>query len=198
MTGNSNKTMSSNKERILTVVTGGIVLALSFVLSNIKLFELPNGGTVTPASALPIVIFCMAFGPGWGFAVALVYSLLQLIGGYLVTPFQVLLDYTLGFTSLGFIGFAASPASERLRIKNPLKRFLSGGIVKAVIFTVISYIIRWFCSVLSGVIFYAEYAGDMNPWIYSMSYNGSFLAADLAVLLPVMIALYIVLKKAYR
>ena len=190
--------MSSNREMILTIVTGGISLALAFVLSRIELFELPNGGSVTPASVLPIVIFAMAFGPGWGFIVAVIFSLLQLIGGWLVTPFQVLLDYTLGYTAYGFIGFAALPKAKRIIYRNPLMRFVNGGITRAVLFTILAYIVRWFCSVLSGVIFYAEYAGDMNPWIYSMIYNGSFLSLDLVFLLIVMIIFYIVLSKAYK
>ena len=199
MTGNSNTTtMSSNREMILKIVTGGIALALAFVLSQIEIFELPNGGSVTPASVLPIVIFAMAFGPGWGFIVAIIFSFLQLIGGWLVTPFQVLLDYILGYASLGIVGFAAQPASKRMTTGNPLMRFANAGIVRAIIFTILSYIVRWFCSVLSGVIFYAEYAGDMNPWIYSMIYNGSFLSLDLVFLLFVMIVLYIVLMKAYK
>ncbi len=199
MTGNSNTTtMSHNREMILTIVTGGIALALAFVLSQIKLFELPNGGTVTPASILPIVIFAMAFGPGWGFVVAVIFSLLQLIGGWLVTPFQVLLDYTLGYSAYGLIGFAAQARAKRIAIRNPLKRFANAGLLRAIIFTVLAYVVRWFCSVLSGVIFYAEYAGDMNPWIYSMIYNGSFLSLDLLVLLVVMIILYVVLMKAYK
>lgn len=190
--------MSSNRETILTIVTGGISLALAFVLSQIEIFELPNGGSVTPASVLPIVIFAMAFGPGWGFVVAIIFSLLQLIGGWLVTPFQVLLDYTLGYSAYGLIGFAAQPRSKRILIGNPLKRFANAGIVKAIIFTILAYAVRWFCSVLSGVIFYSEYAGDMNPWIYSMIYNGSFLSLDLVFLLFVMIVLYIVVMKAYK
>lgn len=190
--------MSSNREMILKIVTGGIALALAFVLSQIKLFELPNGGTVTPASVLPIIVFAMAFGPSWGFVVAIIFSLLQLIGGYLLTPFQVLLDYTLGYASLGITGFAAMPSAKRELYRNPLKRFANAGFVKAVIFTIISYIVRWFCSVLSGVIFYAEYAGDMNPWVYSMIYNGSFLSLDLVFLLIVMAVLYVVLMKAYK
>ena len=199
MTGNSNTTtMSSNREMILKIVTGGISLALAFVRSQIEIFELPNGGSVTPASVLPIIIFAMAFGPGWGFVVAIIFSLLQLIGGWLVTPFQVLLDYTLGYSAYGLIGFAAQPRAKRILIGNPLKRFANAGIVKAIIFTILAYAVRWFCSVLSGVIFYSEYAGDMNPWIYSMIYNGSFLSLDLVFLLFVMIILYIVVMKAYK
>lgn len=187
---------SSNKEKILTIVTAGICIALSFVLSQLKLFEMPMGGSVTPASCLPIVVFAMAFGPAWGFAAAFIFSLLQLIGGYLVTPFQVLLDYTLGYTCLGFAGFAALKTEKRLSIKNPLNRFAKASLPKAIIFTVIAVAARWFCSVLSGVIFYAEYAPEgMNPWVYSMIYNGGFLAADLGVLIVVMVVLYVVLSK---
>ncbi len=201
MTGNSNTTsMSSNRERILSIVTGGIAVALSFLLSNIKLFEMPMGGSVTPASLLPLVVYAIAFGPGWGFLAAIVFSALQVIAGleWFVTPFQMVLDYVLGYTAYGITGFAAMPSAERLKIKNPLTRFANCGFVRAFIFVIVAYIVRWFCSVLSGVIFYAEYAGDMNPWIYSMTYNGSFLAVDMVFLLVVMAVLYVVLMKAYK
>ena len=194
--------MSSNKEKILTITCGGVCLALAFVLSRIVLFEMPMGGSVTPASCLPIVVFGMAFGPVWGFAAAFIFSLLQLIGGWLVTPFQVLLDYTLGYTMLGIAGFAGIKAAERQAISNPLKRFRSANLVKAVIFTVLAYAARWFCSVLSGVIFYAEYAAEAgydNAWIYSMVYNGGFLIFDLTICLVVLVVLYLVIpgkKKA--
>ncbi|MBO4426813.1 MAG: energy-coupled thiamine transporter ThiT [Clostridiales bacterium] len=194
--------MSSNKEKILTITCGGVCLALAFVLSRIVLFEMPMGGSVTPASCLPIVVFGMAFGPVWGFAAAFIFSLLQLIGGWLVTPFQVLLDYTLGYTMLGIAGFAGIKAAERQAISNPLKRFRSANLVKAVIFTVLAYAARWFCSVLSGVIFYAEYAAEAgydNAWIYSMVYNGGFLIFDLTICLVALVVLYLVIpgkKKA--
>lgn len=185
----------SNKEKILSVTSAGLCLALGFILSRLKLFEMPMGGTVTPASVLPIVVFCMAFGPVWGFAAAIVFACLQLIGGYLMTPFQVLLDYILGYACLGLTGFAALPYDKRKYISSPLKRFTSAGLAKAVTFTVIAYVARWFCSVLSGVIFYAEYAPEgMNPWIYSMTYNGSFLAVDGAITIAVMCVLFGTLK----
>ena len=193
--------MSSNKEKILSITSGGICLALAFVLSQIKLFEMPMGGTVSPASCLPIVVFGMAFGPLWGFAVSFIFSLLQLIGGWLVTPFQVLLDYTLGYTMLGIAGFAGIKAAERHAISNPLKRFRSANLVKAIIFTVLAYAARWFCSVLSGVIFYAEYAAEAgydNAWVYSMVYNGSFLAADLGICLAVLVVLYLVIPSGKK
>jgi thiamine transporter len=186
---------SSNRERILTITSAGLCLALGFVLSRLKLFEMPMGGSVTPASTLPIIVFCMAFGPVWGLGVALVFAFLQLIGGYLVTPFQVMLDYILGYLCLGFTGFAALKLDQRTAISNPLKRFCSAGLIRAITFTFVAYITRWFCSVLSGVIFYAEYAPEgMNPWVYSMAYNGGFLTADCLITIAVMCVLYATVK----
>jgi len=186
---------TSNKEKILTIVTAGLCVALSVVLSEIKLFEMPMGGSVTAASCLPLVVFGMAFGPVWGMVAAVVYAIIQIILGmdWYVSPFQMFLDYGLGYASLGIVGFAALKSETRLKIKSPIKRFARAGLVKAIVFTVIAYIVRWFCSVLSGVIFYAEYAGEMNPWVYSMTYNGSFLAVDLAVCIAVMVVLFLVL-----
>ena len=48
-----------------------------------------------------------------GFIVTFLLSLLlQLIGGYLLTPFQVFLDYTVGYTALGLLGFASLRAGR--------------------------------------------------------------------------------------
>ena len=110
---------SSNKEKILAIAVGGVVLALAFVLSKITIFEMPMGGSVTPASTLPIIVYGMAFGPVWGFIVAIAYSILQLIDGlkWFVSPFQMFLDYVIGYAALGITGFAGLKASERYKIK---------------------------------------------------------------------------------
>ena len=62
----SKQSTRSNRENILKISTGGICLALAFVLSQLKLFEMPMGGTVTPASTLPIIVYGVAFGPVYG------------------------------------------------------------------------------------------------------------------------------------
>lgn len=188
--------MSSNKEKILKITSGGVCLALSFILSQVKLFEMPMGGSVTPASCLPVIIFGIAFGPVWGFIVAFLLSLLQLIGGYLLTPFQVFLDYTVGYTALGLLGFASLRAGDREKIANPLIRFRRAGIIKPVLFTVAAYFVRWIGSVLSGVIFCAEYAKDAgynSALIYAMVYNGSFLLADMGICLAVLVVFHFVI-----
>ena len=195
----SKQTALSNREYIRRISTGGICLALAFVLSQLKLFEMPMGGTVTPASTLPIIVYGVAFGPVWGFIIAFIFSLLQLIGGWLVTPFQVMLDYTIGYTALGIAGFAAIKADSRIRIPGVLNRFRDASLIKILAFSVIAYAVRWLGSVASGVIFYSEYAADAgydSALVYSMVYNGSFLLADLAILAVVLVVLYMVIPSA--
>ena len=197
----SKQSLKSNRENILRISTGGVCLALAFVLSQLKLFEMPMGGTVTPASTLPIIVYGVAFGPVWGFVIAFIFSLLQLIGGWLVTPFQVILDYTIGYTALGFAGFAALKADSRNKISDALGRFRATSVIKILVFTAIAYIVRWLGSVASGVIFYSEYAADAgydSALVYSMVYNGSFLMADLAILAVVLVILDMVIPSSKK
>ena len=197
----SKQSLNSNRENILRISTGGVCLALAFVLSQLKLFEMPMGGSVTPASTLPIIVYGVAFGPFWGFIIAFIFSLLQLIGGWLVTPFQVFLDYTIGYTALGFAGFAALKADARAKVPGALNKFRSASILKILAFSVIAYVVRWLGSVASGVIFYADYAAEAgydNALVYSMVYNGSFLLADLAIFAVVLVALYMVIPSSEK
>ena len=197
----SKQSLKSNRENLLRISTGGVCLALAFVLSQLKLFEMPMGGTVTPASTLPIIAYGVAFGPVWGFIIAFIFSLLQLIVGWLVTPFQVILDYTIGYTALGFAGFAALKEADRSKISGALNRFRGASLIKILMFTIVAYVVRWLGSVASGVIFYADYAADAgydSALVYSMVYNGSFLLADLAILAVVLIALYMVIPSSTK
>ena len=52
---------------------------------------------------------------------------------------------------------------------------------KIYIGTIIAIGGRLFSHVLSGVIFFAEYAGTQNPWIYSILYNASYLIPELII-----------------
>ena len=197
----SKNSLRSSREYILKISTGGVCLALAFVLSRLKLFEMPMGGSVTPASTLPIIVYGVAFGPVWGFVISFIFSLLQLIGGYLYYPMQVILDYTIGYTALGFAGFAAIKASNRTKIHGALNRFRAASLLKILAFTVVAYIVRWLSSVASGVIFFGEYAagaGYDSALVYSMVYNGSFLLSDLAILAVVLVVFYMVLPSSKK
>lgn len=83
-------------------------LAISFVLSCIKLYRFPQGGSITPGSMLPMVAFALACGPAEGAVVGMALGLLGLIQDpYIVAPLQVLVDYPLASAAIALGGFAA-------------------------------------------------------------------------------------------
>ena len=99
---------SNGKGKKLTtegIVIGAVCIALSFILCNIRLFRMPNGGSVTPASSLPIFLYAYAFGPVPGLVCAFAYSILNIFSDpYILHPVQLLLDYLLPFTLMGLAG----------------------------------------------------------------------------------------------
>ena len=71
-------------------------IAIAFVLSCIKLFRMPQGGSVTPAAMLPLIMFALACGPVQGLTIGCAFGLLQLIEDpYVIHPIQLLCDYPL-------------------------------------------------------------------------------------------------------
>ncbi len=155
---------SKAKFNTKVLVYGGLCVAIAFVLSYIRLYRWPQGGSVTLASALPIFIYTYIFGPAAGIAAGTAYGLLQLVQDpYILHPFQVFLDYILAFAAWGLAGFFR---------KNISLGIILGGIVQI------------FSSVLSGVIFFAAYAPEgMNPIIYSIAVNGTVLGTDILICL---------------
>jgi len=137
---------------------GALSIALSFVLSCIRLFRMPNGGSVTPASMLPLMLFAAAYGVGPGFMAGLVYGVLQALQGGIafLGIGQFLLDYLLAFTVLGLAGFAK---------KLPEK----WGLYLAII---IAALARVLCHTLAGVLFW-----ETAPWA-SFVYNITYLGPD--------------------
>ena len=84
---------------------GAIMIALAQILSYLKLMELPNGGSLTPAM-FPIILFAVRWGLGPGLMAGFVFGLLQLIfdGAYAWGWQSMLLDYLVAFTPLGLAG----------------------------------------------------------------------------------------------
>ena len=144
---------------------GAMCLAIAFVLSCIRLFHMPQGGFITPASMLPLVLFMMAFGPIHGFIVGCAFGLLQLITDpYVIHPIQLLVDYPLAFGAM-ILGCLATRLPVKDQWKLPIAALLAG-------------VGRYVMAVLSGAIFFAEYAGEQNAWVYSLVYNISYLGPD--------------------
>ncbi|MBR1559902.1 MAG: energy-coupled thiamine transporter ThiT [Clostridia bacterium] len=150
------------------IAMGAMCIAIAFVLSCIRLFRMPQGGSITPASMLPLVLFMVACGPLQGFVVGCAYGLLQLITDpYVIHPVQMLLDYPLASGAMILCCLVAVlPISKRWKL--PIAVLLAG-------------IGNYIMAVLSGSIFFAEYAGEQNAWIYSLTYNISYLGPNVLV-----------------
>lgn len=154
------------------IANAALCLALAFVLSYIKLFDLPQGGAVTAASLLPIIAFAYSYGLAPGLVVGVAYGLLQMIQDpWIVSPVQAILDYPLAFACIAL----AAVARKLPDSWGWLAGIALGGVG------------RFVCHVLSGVVFFAEYAEGtgMSPFVYSVSYN-SFVFVDLAICAVVM------------
>ena len=58
------------------LVDGAVMIALATVLSLIKVFELPWGGSITLLSMLPICLFSIKYGIGKGLCISFLYALI--------------------------------------------------------------------------------------------------------------------------
>lgn len=158
-----------------SIVYGAISIALSFALSYAKLFKLPQGGSVTFASLLPLMVYCCMFGTRRGIVVCTIYGVLQALQDpFIIHPMQFLLDYPLAF---GLIGVSGIFMEKGVFKEKKIVAFLLGGIIAVVL--------RYACHVCSGVFAFADYA-DLDKYgsaiVYSMAYN-SFTFVDMALAL---------------
>ena len=141
-----------------------LCIAISFVLSYIRLLKMPQVGSITPASMLPIMMFAYAFGFGPGLVCSMAYGVLQMFQDmYIVGWVQATLDYVLAFGSLALVALFRN-------WKSPFN--FSVGVV-------VAGIVRVFFHVLSGVVYFADYAPEgMDPLVYSLGYNLTSVGVD--------------------
>lgn len=142
-----------------------VSIALATVTSFIKLASLPFGGSITLFSMLFIALIGYFYGAKTGLTTGLAYGILQLITGpYIYAPLQVLLDYPLAFGALGLSGFFQHK-------KHGL-----------VIDYIVSVMGRYLCHVISGYVFFAEYAPEgMHPLVYTLGYNLTYILPEMLV-----------------
>ena len=146
-----------------------MAIALAVVCSMIKLANMPMGGSTTLMSMLFIVLIGYWYGPYVGIMTAVAYGLVQFVTEpiFYTIP-QMLFDYPLAFGALGLSGFF---------FKKP--HGLPIGYVVGVIG-------RFVFATISGVIFFGAYAPEgMNPLVYSIGYQVSYLVPEAVVTLIV-------------
>lgn len=147
------------------IVFSAMAIALGTILSNIKLFSFPTGGSITPLSMFVICLPGIWFGTGAGIVTGVAYGVLQLIiDPYVLYPSQLIIDYILAFGALGLSGL--------------FTRKNNG--------TILGYIVailgRYVFAVLSGCIFFGAYAWEgWNPLAYSMAYNAIYIFSEAVI-----------------
>ncbi len=177
--------MKENKKQYIYKLTvASIFIALATVLSLIKIFSVPLGGSVTLLSMLPIIMLAFMLGFKWGMGCAFVYSLIQLLLGITLdgllgwglTPVMligtIVLDYILAFSVLGFAGI-----------------FQRKGTVGMIFGTATVIFARFICHFISGFVIFKEleqfevfgkiFTG--RPTLYSLCYNGLYMLPELVI-----------------
>ena len=87
--------MSKTYSKTRILVECALMIAIGTVLSNIKFFTLPNGGSVTLLSMLPFVLVSFRHGVKWGLFTGFVNGCLQMLLGFWAPPTPTFL-YFLG------------------------------------------------------------------------------------------------------
>jgi len=139
-----------------------IAIALATVLSYIKIFSMPYGGSVTLGSMVPILLISFRRDVKVGVTTGVIYGLVQMfLDGWFYSPVGMLLDYPLAFGVLGLAG---------LFKKQPI------------IGVVLGMAGRFVCHFISGVVFFGMYAPEgMSPVIYSAAYNGGYMLPEIVI-----------------
>ena len=155
----------SNKLQTRQLVYCSGAMALAMVTSFIKFAALPFGGSITLFSMLFICLIGYVYGVRAGIMTGVAYGILQFITEpYIFAPLQVLLDYPLAFGALGLSGLFRNK-------KHGLVTGYTAGVAG-----------RYLCHVVSGYIFFASYTPEgMNPMIYTLGYNATYILPELIV-----------------
>ncbi len=169
---------NSKKESLFSVrqlAFAGVALALAYALSYVKLIHMPWGGSVTLCSMLFVCLIGYWYGPRIGLVCAFAYSILQFVqggGSYIVSPLQVLFDYLLAFTALGFSGFFTK-----------LKKGLLIGYIVAVAG-------RFLFTCIASYLFWMDYMPEEFPKalsvVYPLCYNFAYMGVEAIITVAIL------------
>lgn len=191
--------MNKTNERTLRLVTSGVLIALATVLSMVKVFALPYGGSITLFSMVPIMVLGYMYGCKWGLLCGAVSGILQAILGAATTQafmgidgfsivLMALLDYIVAFAVLGLAGMFKN------KIKNDMLSFAIGGVVAGLLRLVAHFLSGWilwgsyaewfFTDVMKndfGSSILNNFSGQLLAVIYSIVYNSCYMIPEIIV-----------------
>ena len=171
--------------RVRALCEGAVLVAVAQILSYLKLWEMPWGGSVV-LSMIPLVLYAVRWGLGAGLLGGFAFGVLQFMfdGGFAIGWQSIVGDYLVAFTVLGLAGLVARRKS---------------GVFTG---TLIAGFSRFLVHYVVGATVWAEYMPETffgltmtTPWFYSALYNGSFMLIDMVLVLVIGALLWKPLKK---
>ena len=185
--------MSTKKHlRVRALTEGAMLVAAAQVLSLIKLYEFPQGGSVT-AAMFPILFYAVRWGLGRGLLAGFAFGTLQLIfdGAYAWGWQSMVLDYLLAFTPLGLAGLFRGKAWGIFPgiTLGCLGRFLIHHISGITLYRIVEP------TGIEGLEFFGVFA---NPHLYSLVYNGVYMVPNTIIALAIAGLLYVPMKKYFE
>ena len=171
-----------NHMKLRALCEGAVLVAVAEILSFIKLWEMPWGGSIV-LSMVPLVLYAVRWGLGAGLLSGFVFGVLQFVfdGGFAIGWQSIIGDYLLAFTVLGLAGL------------------FKGKFVPA---TIVACVARFLIHYVVGATIWAEYMPDVffgitmkSPWFYSLLYNLAYMLPNIAITLVVFAVAYKPLKK---
>ena len=168
--------MSNTKKRpnLRAMIECAIMVALATVLSMIKLYEAPLGGSVTLLSMLPICVLSIRLGLHWGLAGGFLYAMIQLfldlgkVISWGLTPAALIgclfFDYIAAFTVIGLAGL-----------------FRTRGRIGMIVGIALALFGRFCSHLVSGTLIFDVWMPDGwgSPFVYSVAYNGAYMLPEL-------------------
>lgn len=159
-----------------SIAYAAVSIAMSFALSYLRIVKMPQGGSITIASLLPLMIYSYMFGTKKGVFAGMVYGLMQAIQDpYILHPAQFILDYPVAFACIGLAGIFAS---VKALDKYPQIQFALGAVVAG--------LSRFLAHFISGVFAFGAFAPEGTPVVlYSLGYQAGYVLPDIAIVIVV-------------
>lgn len=159
-----------NTKRLLMLVEIAIFAGIGIVLDTLSFSLWAQGGSISFVM-LPILMMAIRWGLWQGVITGLLIGVLQmLLGGYIFHWAQALLDYVVAFSVVGLAGVFRKQIIQAA--KDLHKKTM---VIYIVLGIILGGLLRYAAHALAGAVFFSEYAGDQNVWVYTIVYNGSYM-----------------------
>lgn len=182
--------MTKTKKLTLSAVLTALAFALILVSKQLPA-PWTQGGYITLASMVPIILVSVIIDTKWGLISGFVFSLIQMMTDFYMPPATtalsffgvILLDYILAFTVLGLAGFFVKLTGNKI-----WSIPLSGTIVTA---------LRYLMHVLSGLLIWGAFADTDCIPLYALMYNGTYMIPEIIITTTVLAIIAPKIKKKF-